>query len=260
MTGFPPDRWDNDGVCVLPATAEVTRWVAAAAPVARDVLAARRNLPGQTRHGGTWFVGLDALPNAPDGSIGGVPLTGGWQRIVSAPNLWHPDLWHPAQLSVVFPGYPGRDPDDSDAAHRYRRDRGAAHLDGLHGIGPDKRRFLREPHAFILGLPLDHSRAAPLLVWPGSHTIMGDALRAAVAGRDPGQVDLTDAYIAARRTVFDRITPLPLRAGPGDAILLHRHLLHGVDNWRAEDGGGSSHRMIAYFRPLLATMDAWMAG
>ena len=250
--------WARDGVCLWPHDAGVAGWVAAAGPVAEAVLARALDRPGQLRHGGTWFVGLDALPNARDGSIGGAALRGPWSKVVAPP-----DIWHPAQLSVVFPGYPGRDADESDAAHRYRRDRGAAHLDGLHAVGPDKRRFLREPHGFILGLPLEACSAAPLLVWPGSHRIMGDALRAAVAedkaGRDPAAVDLTDVYVAARRQVFATITPLPVHCPPGGAILLHRHLLHGVDVWRDGQAAGAARRMIAYFRPLLPSLADWFA-
>lgn len=246
--------WERDGVCLVPQTPGLTAWATAAGRIARDVFAARRDVPGHLRHGGTWFVGLDALPNASDGSIAGQPLRGAWQDRVPAP-----PVWHPAQLSVVLPGYPGRDAGDSDAALRYRQTRGAAHLDGLHAIGPAKRRFLREPHGFVLGLPLDGCGAAPLLVWPGSHRALGAALRQATAGRDPATVDLTDSYTAARRAVLDSIAPLPLRAPPGAGFLLHRHLLHGTDVWRDTDAGEHRQRMIAFFRPLLPALDDWLA-
>ncbi len=250
---FERADWDQNGVCVFAPVPEVTAWVAAARPLAQAELDARREQPGQMRHGGTWFVGLDALPNAADGSVAGVALQGPWQDMVPTPATWHP-----AQVSGVFPGYPGRDAGDTDAGFRYRRDRGAAHLDGLLAEGPAKRRFLREPHGFILGLPLDGCRAAPLLVWPGSHQIMGDALRGAIGACDPGAVDLTDAYVAARREVFDTIAPVPVRADPGGAILLHRHLLHGIDIWRDAEAGGAKQRLIAYFRPLFPRLTDWL--
>lgn len=204
------------------------------------------------RHGQTWFVGVDALPNAADGSLDEVPLTGPWESYVTAP-----PVWHPAQLSIVYPGYPGQDAGESSSSHRYRVQRHAAHVDGLLPIGPARRRFLREPHAFILGLPLTVSEAAPLMVWPGSHTIMGDAFRDLVGTGDPLTVDLTAGYQAARRQVFDRIAPVPVTALPGQSVLLHRHLLHGVAPWDDCASGPPEGRMVAYFRPQFSA-DQWL--
>ncbi len=221
----------------------VRAWAVAANLAGQEVL--RGNV--ERRHGGTWCVGVDALPNAPDGSVNGVPLTGAWQTHVEPPASWHR-----AQLSVVFPGYPGKDADESDAAHRYRRLRDAAHVDGLLPEGPARRRHLREPHGFVLGLPLNAVRASPLVVWEGSHLIMRSAFRQAFQGVAPetyGDVDVTDAYQAARREVFATCARRPIHAEPGQSILLHRHLLHGVAPWDGPDDGEG--RMIAYFRPLV---------
>ncbi len=240
----------DKGYQIFEPTVAGRNWAAAAARSARAVLAEKRAEPGQLRHGGTWFVGVDALPNAADGSVGGVALP--WGADVG----WA-GAWHRAQLSVVFPGYPQRDPEESDASHRFRRVRAAAHVDGLHAEGPEKRRFLREPHAFILGLPLDQCRASPLVVWPGSHVVMAEALGAALAGRNAAEVDLTEVYGAARKRVFEACEPVPLRAEPGGAMLLHRHLLHGVMAWEAQDAGGATERAVAYFRPLLRELRDW---
>ncbi|MEM8536926.1 MAG: hypothetical protein AAGF56_03600 [Pseudomonadota bacterium] len=238
----------RDGCAVFPYDAAVARWAAAAADVGRAVLTAE----GERRHGGTWFVGVDALPNAGDGSVAGVPLRGAWLSQVHAP-----PRWHSAQLSVVFPGYPQQDANESDAAHRYRRDRAAAHVDGLLPIGPQRRRFLKEPHSFIAGFPLDDCAQSPLVVWPGSHLVMGRAFANAFAGHsaaDWADIDVTDIYQAARREIFANGAPVPLIARPGQVILLHRHLLHGVAPWG--DGLGPQ-RMVAYFRPLMAIED-WL--
>jgi hypothetical protein len=91
---------------------------------------------------------------------------------------------HPAQVSVTYPGYPRQDPGESDAAHRFRRDRDAAHLDGLLPVGPEKRRFLRETHAFILGIAVTEASegAAPLVVWEGSHRMIRDVFAQAFDG------------------------------------------------------------------------------
>ena len=238
------------GWVALAATPQSAAWAAAA----RRVAEAMPLLP--RRHGGTWFAGVDALPNARDGSISGVPFAGPWEAL---PDFDPPAAWHPAQLSVVFPGYPRRDADESDAAHAFRRDRDAAHVDGLLPEGPRRRRHLREPHAFILGVALGDSTQSPLVVWPGSQKIIHSAFAAALRGIAPaqwGDVDVTEAYQAARRTVFATCPRVTVPLGPGGAVWLHRHLLHGVAPWG--DAPDSPPRMMAYFRPLLADPADWL--
>ena len=205
------------------------------------------------RHGNTWFVGVDALPNTPDGAIGEVPLMGAWSDDVPALPL------HRAQISIIYSGYPKQDAGESDANHRYRMNRSAAHVDGLLPVGPQKRRFAREYHAYILAIPLGKVAAAPTVVWQGSQTIMQRALRKAIGNADPSEVDITDAYQAAVREVFDRCPKLPLNITMGQAALLHPFLLHGTDRWNPEiddpDGDG---RMTAFFRPDLSDGRAWL--
>jgi hypothetical protein len=87
-----------------------------------------------------------------------------------------PEPLHPAQLSVIRPGYPQPSPEETPAAFAYRRDRDAAHLDGLLPIGPEKRRMVKEPHGWILGLPLNETTASPLTIWEGSHEVIRAAL------------------------------------------------------------------------------------
>ena len=238
----------TDGFAVFERSPEVDRWANAAHSVGMEVLAAG----GEKRHGETWFVGVDALPNAPDGSIGGVALEGPFLDYVQ-----RPAAWHQAQLSVVFPGYPQQDDEESDAAHRYRRNRDAAHVDGLLPEGPEKRRHLREPHGFILGLPLNDCAASPLVVWKGSHQLMRDAFAAAFDGLPPedwGDVDVTDIYQTTRREVFESCERVEVHARTGQAVLLDRHLVHGVAPWGDALG---EMRMIAYFRPLVPYAD-WL--
>jgi hypothetical protein len=247
--------WVSDGCVVFPRTSQTAAWANAAHAAALAITADPAQQGLHLRHGKTWFVGVDALPNLSDGSIGGVALAGLWEDLISPS-----EPWHRAQLSVVYPGYPRRDPDETDVAHRFRHQRFAAHVDGLLPVGDARRRFLGEWHGFILGLPLNISDAAPLMIWPGSHQLMGDALRHAIDEADPTQVDLTDAYQAARRQVFDTITPVAVVAEPGQAILLHRHLLHGVAPFLPDQSAPSEGRMIAYFRPSAAGGPAaWLA-
>ena len=242
----------GDGFNVFGRDDMTWAWAQAAHMVAvklsQDATVRNANL----RHGDTWFVGVDALPNAQDGGIAGVALNGVWMDHITPPARWH----H-AQVSIVYPGYPKQDPDETDANHRYRINRKAAHVDGLLPIGPNRRRFMQEPHAFILGLPLNKSDASALVVWPGSQLIMGAAFRKAIGGMDPCQVDLTEIYHTARRVVFEQIEPVTIQAEPGQAVLLHRHLLHGVDVWHLGAVAPPEGRMIAYFRPEF-TAQGWI--
>ena len=68
---------------------------------------------------------------------------------------------HPAQLSVMFPGYPRPKGDESDVAFGYRLRRDAAHVDGVKMFGENRRRRVEEPHAWVLGLPLNETSPRP---------------------------------------------------------------------------------------------------
>ncbi|MGL4239355.1 MAG: hypothetical protein ACRCSW_25075 [Tabrizicola sp.] len=229
----------------------IRAWADAARAVALQTLA---HSAEPWRCGGTWFVGVDALPNAADGSIGGTPFP--WQALPLTP-----EPLRQAQLSVIRPGYPQPSLEETPAAFAYRRDRDAAHLDGLLPIGPTKARMVKEPHAWILGLPLNDTKASPLVLWEGSHRILRTALRKALTPHPPetwGDIDITEAYQAARREVFATCRRIELPAKPGEATLLHRLTLHGVAPWRPHDTAPPEGRMIAYFRPQLPTVEAWL--
>lgn len=229
-------------------------WAAAARPLAVKALA---ETDQPLRCGGTWAVGLDLLPNAPDGSVAGVPLP--WE-VLGLP----PEPLHAAQLSTTYPGYPQPSPDESETAYGFRLRRDSAHLDGLLPVGPERRRMVKEPHGWILGLPLTEAdpEAAPLVVWEGSHRIMQSALRRAFAEVPPeewGEVDVTEAYQAARAEVFRTCPRRTLPGRPGEAVLLHRLLIHGVAPWGAGATAAPEGRIIAYFRPLLPSFEAWIS-
>lgn len=230
----------------------IAAWAAAALPVAEAALAASRE---PWRCGDTWYVGVDALPNDPDGSVNGTAFP--WEVLGLAP-----EPLHPAQLSVIRLGYPQPSPDESPAAFAFRRDRDAAHVDGLIADSAKRRRIV-EPHGWIIGLPLNPSSAdaAPLVVWEGSHRIMQAALHAALAPhpRDRwAEVDITDAYVSARKRCFETCRRIELPAVPGEATLLHRLTLHGVAPWGAKATAPEPGRIIAYFRPQLARVADWI--
>lgn len=229
----------------------IAAWAEAAHAATRDHLA---TTPEPWRCGGTWFVGVDALPNGTDGCIHTTPFP--WQALPLAP-----EPLHRAQLSVIRPGYPQPSPDETPAAFAFRRDRDAAHLDGLLAVGPAKRRMVKEPHGWILGLPLNQTSAAPLSVWEGSHEILRAALRRALSPHPPeawGEVDITEAYQQARRDIFATCRRVELPTSPGEATLLHRLVLHGVTRWKDQDEAPPEGRMIAYLRPQLSSVEAWL--
>lgn len=230
----------------------IRAWADTALPRAEAALA-KDALDGTGRRaGGTWAVGLDLLPNDPAGGVAGVPLP--WEVLGLTP-----EPLHRAQLSTLYPGYPRPDPGEPDSANRFRLTRDAAHMDGLLPIGPDKRRMIKEPHAWILGLPLTDNPAAPLVVWPGSAAILRTALLAVLSPHPPkiwSDIDVTDAYTAARRQVFATCPRVEMPVRRGQATLLHRLTLHGVAPW---SGPETAPRIIAYFRPQLAGVQDWLA-
>lgn len=242
------------GWAVLGPDPRIADWAAAALPLAKRVLAQSAE---PWRCGGTWFVGVDALPNGPDGAVGRVPFP--WAALPL-----QPEPLHPAQISVIRPGYPRADAGESETAARFRRNRDAAHLDGLLPLGHPPRRFIREPHAWILGLPLNDTTpdASPLVIWEGSHHIMRTALINALAPHPPADwanIDVTDAYTAARSHVFDVCPRREIPARPGQATLLHRLTVHGVAPWADDASAPPEGRIIAYFRPQLSSVQDWIS-
>lgn len=247
MVGLEKDRgWQKLG-----PDPRIAAWAKAAHTAALETLAASTE---PWRCGGTWFVGVDALPNQPDG---GFPATlFPWEALPLTP-----EPLHRAQLSVIRPGYPQPSPEETPAAFTYRQTRDAAHLDGLLAVGPERRRMVREPHAWILGLPLNDTAAAPLTVWEGSHEILRTALLRGLTPHPPetwGDIDITDVYQHARREIFATCRRIELPAKPGEATLLHRLTLHGVAAWKPQDTSPPEGRMIAYLRPQLASVHQWL--
>jgi len=230
----------EDGTRVWAAIAKRQATVAAADPAHAHMLVCE----------GTWFVGLDVLGNGLDGSLGEVPLAGGAVEATRSQFGWPP--LHPGQVSITYPGYPRPRDGETEAGFRYRLKRDAAHVDGVLGEGSPKRRFVREPHAFIFGIGLTDAKpdAAPLVVWNGSHGIMRDAFRQAFDGLSAEEMpdhDVTAIYRAARSKCFETCQRIALPLQVGQAVLLHPMLLHGVAPW--DEQAADHERMVAYFRP-----------
>ena len=224
---------------------ETAAWADHAADIASRVLADPANAHWY-RGDRTWFAGVDCLPNDETGRLSGGPaLSGGFLDDIPQAPL------HPAQVSAVFPGYPKPMEGESAAASRFRRTRDGAHVDGLLPIGPDRRRMIREPHAYILGLPLsiNGEGESPLVVWEGSHALMRAAFELVLAPYDVEDwpdVDLTDVYQATRRQAFETCRRVTVPGVPGEAVLLDPLMLHGIAPWAA---GSEGPRIVSYFRP-----------
>lgn len=248
-------EFDRKGWIRLPHDDAIARWGEHVYPLALKARNDPEQIANWLRAGGTWFVGVNAIDNDSAGRVNGGPaLTGPLRDFIDMRFGWH-DL-DKAQVSITYPGYPQPDPQDSEAAFRYRRDRDAAHLDGLKAELPGGRRCVDEAHAYVIGIPLNRTdeAASPLVLWEGSHLIMRKAMEAVFADVSDHQLrrhDVTQAYQAARREVFETCPRLAVHANPGEAYLLDRFTLHGVAPWEDEAKAPPEGRMIAYFRPDL---------
>lgn len=257
-----PD-FDRKGWRVFAYDPVLADWARHALPAAREAVE-RSEDPRGLRCGGTWFVGVNALPNDARGAIGNGPALAGNAADFIA------DLFpgrtfdlDRGQISVCYPGYPRPSDEESDAAFRFRRDRDAAHLDGLLPEGPGRRRHLREHHAYLLGIPLTESDpgAAPLVVWEGSHALVRAAFLQVFKTMPPadwGACDVTEIYHAVRRQVFEECRRIAIPAKPGEAYLVHRLAIHGVAPWAKDAGSGPDGRMIVYFRPEFPDPADWL--
>jgi len=250
LTGFRDKGWIR-----FTHDSAIADWVRHALPVARASVTDPAHAQWMDCEG-TWFIGVDALDNDPQGRVGRSGVLSGRAMDFISEHYGALPL-HKGQVSVIYPGYPRPRTGEGESAARYRLRRDAAHVDGLRPMGPDRRRRVDEPHAWILGIPLTDASedAAPMVLWEGSHKILRVAFERALDGHPRDrlhEVDITDIYQAARREVFDTCTRITLPAKPGEAYLLHRHCLHGVAPWGAEATAGPDGRMIAYFRPECA--------
>jgi hypothetical protein len=251
------------GWAVFPSEAASEAWCDAAQRRAETVLRDPRLSRDMLRHGRTWFVGVDVMGCDAAGAVPGGPVLSGAGVAFAATQMsdnWAGD-WGRGQLSVAYPGYPRRDPGESLPNHRFRKTRAGAHLDGLLPKPPEKRRYFVEPHGVILGIALDDSTGgrSPLALWEGSHVLLLEMMRRALGTCPPDQmsdIDLTDIYAATRKTCFESCTRVDVGLAPGDMIVLHRALLHGLAPW---ESASPRPRRTVYFRPELANIADWLA-
>lgn len=248
------------GWCRIAEDPRLARWAARVLPAARAVIAD----PAQAewwRCDGTWFAGINVLPNDGTGAVADSgPLCGAAMDFVRAQFGPHP--LDTGQISVCYPGYPRQGRDESMARWQFRQMRDAAHVDGILRDA-DGRRRLREHHAYIFGIPLTvfSPTASPFVLWEGSHIIMRAALTRHLADLPPAHwphQDLTDLYHQTRHQIFTQCRRVPITATYGSAFVVHRLTVHGTAPWAADAVASADGRMICYFRPPLPDPQQWL--
>lgn len=256
-------KFFENGWCQFKYDANLAHWVSQALPYAREAIAAPENSQW-LRCGGTWHAGVHVLPNGTDGSVdSSVKLQARAVSFIHQSMGLEAIEWDRAQVSVCYPGYPQPMESESEAAFVYRRDRDAAHVDGLLPEGPNRRRHLREYHGFILGIPMvEYSKAAsPPVVWQGSHEIVRQTFVRAfegLAASEWGELDVTEIYHDCRRAIFKSCARVEIQAKPGQAYLVHRLALHGIAPWQPGADATGDGRMVCYFRPETGGPRAWL--
>lgn len=253
----------HQGWCRFPQDPALAAWVRNTLSAARKTVTAPENAQWH-RCGGTWFAGVNVLPNNKHGAVEDGPPIGGQAVDFIRDNL---DLgvfeWDHAQVSVCYPGYPKPMAEESKTAFGYRLNRDAAHVDGFAREGPERRRFLREHHSFLLGIPMVETcgTASPLVVWDGSHEIVRTTFQKIYEDLPPerwADIDVTERYHEVRRKIFATCRRVMVSARPGEAYLVHRLALHGMAPWDEAASAGQDGRMVVYFRPATGGPHEWL--
>jgi len=251
------------GWCRFPFDQDLADWAGQSLSAARNTVDAPEN-DEWLRCGGTWSVGVNALPNDENGAVEpGPPLQGPAVEFIRQTLGIERIPWERGQVSVCRPGYPKPMARESAAAFRFRRDRDAAHIDGLLPEGPDRRRHLRERHAFILGIPMVEFSpdASPFVIWAGSHALVRKTLIERfgdLPAESWGDVDVTETYHALRREIFETCDRVVVAARPGECYVVHRMSLHGIAPWGDSASATDDGRMICYFRPEFGDPRDWL--
>ena len=128
------DQFFRDGWCQFGFDPALAEWVGHALPAARDCVSDPAHAQW-LRYGGTWFAGVNALPNDAAGRLSGGPVLAG-----AAIDFIHRELagtdfnWDRAQVSVCYPGYPQLWGDFEP---------GLSAVDALFNLGPGTAELLR---------------------------------------------------------------------------------------------------------------------
>ena len=136
-------------------------------------------------------------------------------------------------------------------------------MDGILPIGYSKRRYAKEYHAFILGIPLVNFNefAAPVVVWEGSHRIIRTFLSRVLTKNTVklwDNLDITEIYQEARKEVLSKCKKRIINVPLGGSYILHRLAVHGIMPWEKKGKSENNSRMVAYFRPVLKDPKFWL--
>ena len=117
------------GWCQFDFDPRLYSWVEAALAAARATLSDPRQ-EKWLRYQGTWFAGVNALPNDALGEVDGSgPLRGAALAFIAAELGLCDFAWDAAQISICYPGYPLPMAGESPGRARYRRVQIRAHFE-----------------------------------------------------------------------------------------------------------------------------------
>lgn len=247
------------GYRVFDQEQQISDWIASAIKHAQEALVSPDNRHWY-RYQNTWFVGVNVLNNRPDGSIGCGPELGGRAISFIEQSLTNrPIHLDRGQISVCFDGYPKKDISEPKTNHAYRLRRDAAHIDGV--MKHDGDRYLVEHHDYILGIAMNmvEAQASPFVVWQGSHRLMQTALCDYLSNYPKDKwrtTPISEVYSQTRKRILNECRRVELALKPGQALVAHRHLLHGTAPWKAVNE--TEPRMLCFFRPESMTVEQWL--
>ena len=200
-------------------------WVRAALAPARATLQNPRQAKW-LRYQGTWFAGVNALPNDAQGAIeASGPLQAQVIEFIETELGLRDFAWDAAQISICYPGYPKPMQGETHGADALPVANAMPRMSTAYCRRvPNDGAHLREYHGFILGIPLVEYDAtpSPFVVWEGSQEIMRQILPHASLDylqSNGGSRIITEVYHAAREQVFANCERVEIHARPGEAFL-----------------------------------------
>jgi hypothetical protein len=251
-------HFNTKGWTIVPYDHALRKWAKSVQPVAENLIRDSELSERWLRCDGTWFAGVNVLPNDKRGAIEAhdvPPLPQTEFCDILSSFLGIGDIsWDFGQVSACYPGYPRISADETIASFNFRKNRDNAHVDGLLKDEKTGARYPGEFHAFVVGIPLDTypQGSSPMVVWDGSHRIiqkyMQDTL-AEIPMKDWSEIDITQGYQQKRKECFEQLPRTEISVPQGSAYILHHMALHGIAPWVAPEG--APPRIIVYFRPDL---------
>lgn len=242
------------GYCHFAYDEALDAWIDSILPMAEATLTDSANAHWW-RWRGTWFAGVNVLPNDKQGRCGdSKPLQGKAYEFAKKHIPLCDDL-DKAQISVCVSGYPQP---DGEAGFAFRLHKDAAHLDGL--LKENDKRFLCEYHGYILGIGLNSTdeKSSPVVIYEGSHKRVQAWLQKRFADEKAWEtIDLTAEYNALRKDILQTCPRKILPLQKGEAFILHRLSIHGTARWESES---HTPRKLAFFRPAISkkNMQNWL--